>query len=419
MKILSFAQNQEDILLSRAFPDGRSGFYIDAGAGDPVVDSVTKLFYERGWHGINIEPIPTVFELLARDRARDINLPIGLSDREGTLVFYEVPAAPSFSTFSRSQSEEHRLAGYEIVEHFVPVTTLARLCEQHDVPTIDFLKIDVEGHEREVLEGADWERYRPRVVVVEATKPSTTILTHEQWESLLLSADYLFAFFDGLNRYYVRAEDRELVPLLSVPANVFDDFEPFQHRHRVQVLEHQVQELGRTAEGILASSECARVALEDTRATLEDTRATLEDTRAALADTRTTLEDTRVCLAGTSQELVATQRERDTVQAALDEAKAALGEMSAHLAGTRAELDAARARLDLFEGWGPTTIGIVRRLRRIAARFPLATSLAKRAIHMRRRLLAGTTSPLRLRGPHVDDARLTRAAGVPPADGTK
>src|SRR5262249_47591122 len=129
MRILSYAQNQEDVLLERVFPCGRSGFYIDVGAGDPVVDSVTKLFYERGWHGISMEPIPTVFALLARDRARDINLPIGLSNHEGMLVFYEILGAPSCSTFSRSQSEEHRLAGYEIVEHSVPVTTLARLCE--------------------------------------------------------------------------------------------------------------------------------------------------------------------------------------------------------------------------------------------------------------------------------------------------
>ena len=151
-----------------------------------------------------------MFEVLARDRVRDVNLPVGLSNREGTLLFYEVPGVAGFSTFSTERAEDLRRKGYSLIEHSIPVTTLARVCEQHAAPTIDFLKIDVEGHEREVLEGADWGRFRPRVVLVEATRPDTSIPSHDDWEALLLAADYLFAFFDGLNRYYLRVEDREL-----------------------------------------------------------------------------------------------------------------------------------------------------------------------------------------------------------------
>ena len=114
--------------------------------------------------------------------------------------------------------------------------TLARVCEQHSGQTIDFLKIDVESYEREVLEGADWSRYRPRVVLVEATRPDTNVSNYEHWEPLLLSADYLFACFDGLNRYYVRAEDRQLLPLLGVPANVFDQYEIYEYHRQIQEL---------------------------------------------------------------------------------------------------------------------------------------------------------------------------------------
>jgi hypothetical protein len=269
------------------------------------------------------------------------------------------------------------------------------------------LKIDVEGHEREVLEGADWKLYRPRVVVVEAIKPNKPIPTHEHWESLLLSADYLFAFFDGLNRYYVRAEDRELMPLLSLPANVFDDFESFSHRHRVRELEHQVQELRQSADEIRTSSECSRVALGETRAALGETRAALGETRAALGETRTALEEAR-------QELAAARLERNATRAALRDTGAALDELRGRHEGTQAELDAARARLDLFDGWGPLTISVVRRLRRISARFPLATSLAKRAISTRRRLLGRSGPAPRHHGPHLDEARLTPADNLRP-----
>jgi FkbM family methyltransferase len=243
MKKISFAQNQEDVLLGRLFANRSDGFYIDVGAFHPVFHSVTKSFYDRGWRGINIEPIPTMFEVLARDRVRDVNLPVGLSNREGTLLFHEVPRVAGFSTFSTERAEDLRREGYALIEHSIPVTTLARVCEQHAAPTIDFLKIDVEGHEREVLEGADWGRFRPRVVLVEATRPDTSIPSHDDWEALLLAADYLFAFFDGLNRYYLRVEDRELLPLLSVPVNVLDGFIPFEYHDRIQHLQRQVQEL--------------------------------------------------------------------------------------------------------------------------------------------------------------------------------
>ena len=204
MAIISYAQNREDVLLNRLFPECPSGFYIDVGACRPVVHSVTKLFYDRGWHGINIEPSPNLSEMIARDRQRDINLRIGLSNREGMARFHECLTEPGFSTFCEEQAEVLRRQGYQIVEHSIPVTTLARVCEQYAGATIEFLKIDVESYEREVLEGADWSRYRPRVVLVEATRPGTNIPSHEHWEPLLLAADYLFSFFDGLNRYYVR-----------------------------------------------------------------------------------------------------------------------------------------------------------------------------------------------------------------------
>lgn len=360
MRILSYAQNLEDVVLNRAFADRRDGFYVDVGAGDPIEDSVTKFFYDRGWHGINIEPLPNLSEALVADRPRDINLPVGLSNREGTLSFYEVPDCQGISTFSREQAEEHhRSTGFAIVERLIPVTTLARVCELNDVPTIDFLKVDVESCEREVLEGADWERYRPRVVVVEATRPLTTIPCYDTWEPLLLSADYLFAFFDGLNRYYVRAEDRELMPLLSAPINHYADYERFQHHHRVQELEHQVQELRLSIEELQEQREGPYVALEETRAVLRDTQAHL--TKA-------------------SEELAATRRELEATRAALEGAGADLAETRGRLGSTQAELDVARARLEIFEGWGPLMIGTGRRLRRLSARFPLPALMLRRAI---------------------------------------
>jgi FkbM family methyltransferase len=117
-----------------------------------VIHSVTKLFYERGWHRVNIEPIHRILETLAYDRPRDINLHMGLSSREGTSTFYECLTEPGSSTFCAEQAEILRRGGHRLLEHSMPVTALARVCEQYAAQTIEFLKIDVENHEREVLQ---------------------------------------------------------------------------------------------------------------------------------------------------------------------------------------------------------------------------------------------------------------------------
>ena len=237
--MISYAQNAEDVLLNRVFAGRCQGFYIDVGAHDPIVNSVTKHFSDLGWTGINIEPEQgtDLFARLSADRPRDLNLNLGLSNREGILTFYQTVSAPGWSTFSPAQGAEMARWGFELVERSIPVTTLAKICEQHvpvDQP-IDFLKIDAESHEREVIEGGDWSRWRPIVVLVEDNG------TH-LWEPLLLAANYLFAAFDGINRYYLRAEDRHLLPSFAAPVNVLDEFIPYRY-HRL----HQMSDLGPSA----------------------------------------------------------------------------------------------------------------------------------------------------------------------------
>jgi FkbM family methyltransferase len=243
---ISYAQNHEDILLARIFSERRNGFYIDIGAHDPVNYSVTKYFYDLGWHGINIEPSSDIFPRLCAGRARDINLNIGLCDKEGILEFYEAKNGEGLSTFVRSEKERHSKAGFEFVDRQCQVTTLASICERYVHCEIDFMSVDVEGCEREVIAGADWKKWRPRVVVIEATKPGTRIPSHEAWESLLLEADYLFATFDGLNRYYVRAEDKQLLSGLSTPVNVFDAYIPYEYLRQMDELRARIAAYERT-----------------------------------------------------------------------------------------------------------------------------------------------------------------------------
>jgi len=223
----SYSQNREDVLLNRVFPSER-GFYIDVGAADPVELSVTKAFYDRGWSGVNVEPQPTYFAAIEADRPRDANLNLIVSDTSGEKTFYEIVDRSGWATSDPATADQHRRAGLQVREYKVTAITLAELCSQHVRGTIDFLKVDVEGAERAVLAGGDFKTYRPRVVVVEATEVMSSVLNHETWEPILLNANYQFAFFDGLNRFYVRDEDAELIPKLAVPANALDEYVPYE-----------------------------------------------------------------------------------------------------------------------------------------------------------------------------------------------
>ena len=134
------------------------------------------------------------------------------------------------STADESIAKRHAEAGYAIQIEEVSVTTLSSLWATY-VPAgqdVHFLKIDVEGFERAVLAGNDWQRYRPWIAVVEATLPNSQTESHTEWEEILFRAQYIFVYADGLNRFYVASERSSLAAAFKYPPNVFDDFVPAQ-----------------------------------------------------------------------------------------------------------------------------------------------------------------------------------------------
>ncbi|MGI4718323.1 MAG: FkbM family methyltransferase [Janthinobacterium lividum] len=228
MSFISYAQNSEDVLLWRALGHVPNGFYIDVGANDPVEHSVTKAFYDAGWRGISIEPLPSFHAAFLEQRPRDVNLAIAAGADNGELVLYDVPAVRGWASPEQSVAELHRAEGHEVAEITVPVRTLASVCEEYvdgeGGTEIHFLKIDVEGFEGEVLRGMDFKRWRPWVLVIEATLPNSRATNHGAWEHLVVEQGYRYAWFDGLNRYYVAEEHAELLAHLDIQPNVFDDF---------------------------------------------------------------------------------------------------------------------------------------------------------------------------------------------------
>lgn len=219
--MISYAQAKEDILLWRCLAGRVShdvGFYIDVGANDPEIDSVTKVFYEHGWRGINIDASPDWYARLCEGRPRDVNIQAVVTEKPGPMQFHDI-VGHQLGTVVEHFADRHAAGGAIKKTRVVEGVTLANICERHAPAEIHFLKIDVEGHEGAVLRGMDFHRFRPWLLVIEATEPNTDIPTFAEWDGLVLGRGYKFAYTDVLNRYYVAEEHPELLPHLALPAD--------------------------------------------------------------------------------------------------------------------------------------------------------------------------------------------------------
>jgi FkbM family methyltransferase len=167
----SYSQEGEDLILERLFENQDTGFYVDVGAHHPRRFSNTFLFYKRGWRGINIEPNPDALKLFNRHRKKDINVECGVADTDGKLSYFMFNE-PALNSFDRSLSEQRQDSRYRIVDtKTIAVRKLSAILEEF-MPTgtpIDFMSIDVEGYDLQVLQSNDWTRFRPACVLVESS----------------------------------------------------------------------------------------------------------------------------------------------------------------------------------------------------------------------------------------------------------
>ena len=191
---LSYSQEGEDMVLSRYFEGQKSGFYVDVGAHHPSRFSNTFKSYMRGWSGINIDATPGSMRAFSKVRSRDINLEIAIGESNDGLHFYEFnePALNSFTTeLSRFRDQDD--SPYRIVAKTeVPTRPLSEVLQEHlpDSVEIDFLSVDVEGMDFEVLRSNDWDRFRPRLVLVELLESNLDAVNNNSLTEYLAAKGY-------------------------------------------------------------------------------------------------------------------------------------------------------------------------------------------------------------------------------------
>jgi FkbM family methyltransferase len=261
--LVSCAQNGEDVVLWRALGHVQGGVYVDVGAYDPVDDSVTKLFYDRGWHGLDVEPVAEHAEALRAARPRDVVAAVAVTgDDHGSVTLHEVTGT-GLSTLSAGIADEAAARGLATRDVTVPTRTLGSLVDEHlGDQDVHFCMIDVEGAEAEVIASVDLEVWRPWVLVIESIHPNSAEPTHMKWQDGVLAAGYRLCLFDGLSRFYVSEEHAaELEEKLSYPACPLDRYV----RASLVELRNQLDEVRRAhhdAHGLLVAHQQRLEALD-------------------------------------------------------------------------------------------------------------------------------------------------------------
>jgi len=357
---VSYAQNFEDVMLWRALRHVELGYYVDIGAQHPVTDSVSKAFYEHGWRGVHIEPVPEWAALLRQDRPDEIVIEAAIGDRNGILALNIIPDT-GLSTALTDYALRHQAdRGYAYSVTRVPCLTFAdALRDVVAGKEVHWLKIDVEGFEKEVLSGWEPDEIRPWIIVVEATIPNSPEPDFERCEPILTRAGYHFCYFDGLNRFYMAKEHPELFSAFGHPPCVFDNFKlalQVDHEARVEraeALAHTAEARAETAE---AGVQLAETAAQTAEARAQDAQTTAQaaEARVLLAEASVQTSEARVMLAEATRHAAEArvQLAEATTQAA--EARVQLAETATQAAETRAQqaetiAQAAEVRIELAE----------------------------------------------------------------------
>jgi FkbM family methyltransferase len=228
----SYSQNGEDVVLWRALQQVERGRYLDVGANHPVRYSLTMAFYERGWRGITVEPDPEFARMQRVERPRDLQFEVAASSTDDDTVTLFVVDGTGLSTLYGDLAQLHAESGFETHEVTVQTRTLDTLMSEAgwEGKDLHFVSIDTEGSEPAVLQGIDLRKWRPWILVVEATAPNSSESTRSYWEPGVLEAGYQFCLFDGLSCYYVADERGDMLGTkLSYPACSLDNYIRLEH----------------------------------------------------------------------------------------------------------------------------------------------------------------------------------------------
>jgi len=201
-----WSQYGEDIVLDRVLNLSQPGFYVDVGCYHPVKNNNTFKLYRHGWRGLNLDIDELKIAAFRLRRPRDLNLACCVSEQAGDVLVFSPGVWSLTQTVDLATAEKLLSRGIRIAKRTVPARPLTMILDKSEFRDreIDVLSIDVEGHELAVLRSLDFERYRPRVVIVESHSRSLEELMAAAEYRLLTERGYTLFNWTGPSVHFLR-----------------------------------------------------------------------------------------------------------------------------------------------------------------------------------------------------------------------
>ena len=201
-KKTSYSFNGVDLIIDYIFKDKKKGFYLDIGAQHPISNNNTFLLFKKGWKGINIDLDKKNIDLFKIARPKDINLNYAISDvkKEVDLFFYHESSpintlSKNVSSFQKAKVKEIKKIQTKVLNDVLNDINL----QNH----IDYMNIDVEGYEDQVLKGFNIQKFKPSVVSIEYLDLNMKKLEFRNNDiNNLLNSD-LYKYFIQNNYYFI------------------------------------------------------------------------------------------------------------------------------------------------------------------------------------------------------------------------
>ena len=205
IKRASYSQDQEDLFINDYFKKIDNGFYLDIGCYHPIKYSNTALLYNRGWQGINIDMNQTSIDLFNILRKKDKNICAAISSSNKEVIQYIDHLYSPVNTIDKNFSQvfSKRFQTKPFSKKNIFTSTFTEIVKKYEIQItkIDFLNIDVEGHDYEVLKGIDLLNIKPKIICIEVDNHEKN-LSNERIKNHLIKFNYKIIKRIGLNALF-------------------------------------------------------------------------------------------------------------------------------------------------------------------------------------------------------------------------
>ena len=206
---IHYGEFGEDVFINRIFKDIKIGRYVDVGCYHPFKGSLTAQLYKKGWNGINIDLSKSSIDLFNIARKKDINLNLAISDFDGETNYYENSPINQQNSLIKDNDDQIKIK--------IQCKRLSSILLENHYDNFEYLNIDVEGSEQNVINGIDLGKYRPILITIENNNLHLKDYIKSEIYNILIKNNYTFINKTGVTNFFLKNEyAKNFLKLISI-----------------------------------------------------------------------------------------------------------------------------------------------------------------------------------------------------------